>query len=435
MAIVRRGDAFLWVFKKSGRQIWTKTPCKTKNEARRVERECLTAMGSTDYSSLSLEARETLLRLHTNRGWEFPPGLRLDEPEAQSPDIVLWNDCKPRGAVQLFFSDPLVRQKSKGTLERYTQCILHLTGLLGSNIRMKDLWTPELRDYYATRIAEGASPNTIGWEISTLSGIYGVLIDNKQTTGITENPCKHVRGKGRGLKFTSRKRQAYWAEELVNTITSVHRISTKRPICPDWLAPIIWTSYYTGMRLGEILGLKRHHVHLDRRMIFLTPVDMKIKEQKPKRVPIHRNLVPILKKALKITASGNDNVFLVTDRQGTRPITKDTVELAMRRIVSFLNPDPRFSFHDLRHTFRANCSRSGIPDRIAERILGHADAEGNLDGELSVNQRYGEISNKELIHAIDKFTVDHGESMIDGKPVSLYRVIQRLDKGHARVSK
>jgi integrase len=162
---------------------------------------------------------------------------------------------------------------------------------------------------------------------------------------------------------------------------------------------------------------------------------MKIKEEKPKRVPIHRNLVPILKRALKITASDNDNVFLVTDRQGKRPITKDTVELAMRRIVSFLNPDPRFSFHDLRHTFRANCLRSRIPDRIAERILGHANADGILDGELSVNQRYGEISDKELVDAINKFTVDHGESMIDGKPVSLYRVIQRLDNGRGRVSK
>jgi len=33
------------------------------------------------------------------------------------------------------------------------------------------------------------------------------------------------------------------------------------------------TSYYTGMRLGEVLGLKRYQVHLHRRMMFLTPVD------------------------------------------------------------------------------------------------------------------------------------------------------------------
>src|SRR5208283_3045333 len=243
MAIVKRGDAFLWVFKKNGRQIWTKTPCKTKTEAKRVERECLTAMGSTDYSSLSLAARDTLLRLHTNRGWEFPPGLRLDEPEDESPDIVLWNDGKPRGAVQLFFSDSLIRQKSNGTLERYTQCIGHLTRLLGLNIRMKDLWTAGLRDYYATRIAEGASPNTIGWEISTLSGIYGVLIDNKKKTGITENPCSLVRGKGRGLKFGSKKRQPYLSRTLVEFVTGSLNGKTQRSVCPTWLQPIIWTSY------------------------------------------------------------------------------------------------------------------------------------------------------------------------------------------------
>ncbi len=375
--------------------------------------------GSTDYSSLSIDARETLVRLYRNRGWEFPPGLRLDEPEDRPHDIVLWNQEEPRGAVQQFFLDPLIRQKSKQTLERYTQCINHLIRLLGSNLKMKDLWTAGLRDYYAKRITEGASPSTVGWEISTLSAIYGVLIDNKQTTGITENPCKHVRGKGRGLKFTTRKRQAYWSEALVIAITSVHSINTKRPICPEWLDPIIWTSYYTGMRLGETLGLKRHQVQLHKRMLYLTPTDMNIKEGKPKRVPIHRNLAPILERVLKVKALGNDNVFQLTDRRDARPVTKNTVGLAIRRIVSVLNPDPRFSFRDLRHTFRANCSRSGISDRIAERILGHADADGNLDGELKVSQRYGEISDKELIDAIDKFTVDHGDSMIDGKPVYL----------------
>jgi integrase len=376
-------------------------------------------MGSTDFSFLSLDARETVLRLYTNQGWEFPFGLRLDEREEQPHDIVLWNQEEARGAVQMFFLDPLVRQKSERTLERYTQCIQHLIRLLKADIKMKDLWTPGLRDYYAKRIEEGASPNTIGWEISTLSGIYGVLIDNKKITGITENPCRHVRGKGRGLKFSSKKRQAYWSEALVIAITSVYRISTKHPICPEWLSPMIWTSYYTGMRLGELLGLKRDHVHLTRRMIYLTPVNMKIKEQKPKRVPIHRNLAPILEKALKTTTPDNQHVFRLTDKRGTRPITKDTVELAMKRIVKALNPDPRFSFHDLRHTFRANCSRSGIPDRIAERILGHANADGNLDGELKVNQRYGEISDQEFVAAIDKYTVNNGESMIDGKPVCL----------------
>jgi hypothetical protein len=43
----------------------------------------------------------------------------------------------------------------------------------------------QFRDYYANGKAEGASPNTVGWEISTLSGIFGVLIDDRTITGMS----------------------------------------------------------------------------------------------------------------------------------------------------------------------------------------------------------------------------------------------------------
>ena len=65
--------------------------------------------------------------------------------------------------------------------------------------------------------------------------------------------------------------------------------------CPEWFRPIVWTGYYTGMRRGEILSLKRHKIDLSRRIITLSPEETK--EGHWKRVPIHRNLVPILDNA------------------------------------------------------------------------------------------------------------------------------------------
>ena len=184
MAIVRRGKSFLWVYKLKGHQMWTKTPCGLMNEAKRVERECLTAMDSRDYSFICPEARETLMRLYTNQEWDFPTGLRLEEQTGkgeQHSEIVLWDpDNKDRGAVQMYFASSLTRGKDKRTLEKYSQCIKHLLRILGTDARMADLWTNDLREYYAKRIEEKASPNTVGWEISTLSGIYGVLIDKKK---------------------------------------------------------------------------------------------------------------------------------------------------------------------------------------------------------------------------------------------------------------
>jgi hypothetical protein len=63
-------------------------------------------------------------------------------------------------------------------------------------------------------------------------------------------------------------------------------------------------------------------------------------------------------------------------------------------------------FHDLRHTWKTNARRSGIDEDIRESILGHSER-----GE-SVRQRYGIISDEELLNAIDKMTFSHGATAI-----------------------
>jgi hypothetical protein len=50
--------------------------------------------------------------------------------------------------------------------------------------------------------------------------------------------------------------------------------------------------------------------------------------------------------------------------------------------------------------------------------MGHSDTEGFLDGDLPVNRRYGEISDEELIGAIDRLTFDHGIPGSMGDPLS-----------------
>lgn len=418
MAAILKRKSWQVVIKINGVQCWIAVNAKTKGQTQQIEREMLTALNSGDFGFLSPESRAALIRLYANKGWVAPPGLKIEGPE-ESRDYVLWHEPKKGekswGAVQLFFEHPLIKKRKKRLLAKYSNCILHLIRIMGANTRMKNIGTWQLHDYYAKRIEEGASPNTIGWELSTLSVIFRVLMVERQTTRIKANPVDTVRGRDAlALNFASRKRSAYWSLDLVRAITTVWSNKTKRPLCPVWLVPIIWTGYLTGMRLSEILGLKRGQVHLQKRMMYLTTFEMEIKNNEHKRIPIHRDLDPILREALRVRALGTDNVFLISDAKGTRPVTKDTVELAMKRIKKVLSPEPSFSFHDTRHTFRANCSRSGVSDRIAERILGHADKV------LAVSERYGEISDQEFIDAIDQLTVDHGISIIDGKPVTLF---------------
>lgn len=69
-----------------------------------------------------------------------------------------------------------------------------------------------------------------------------------------------------------------------------------------------------------------------------------------------------------------------------------------------MEPPPRF--HDLRHTWRTNARRSGVDPQIAETIMEHVFRL------RSVNDRYGRISDQELLKAIDMMNFDNGETEI-----------------------
>lgn len=60
----------------------------------------------------------------------------------------------------------------------------------------------------------------------------------------------------------------------------------------------------------------------------------------------------------------------------------------------------------MRHTWRTNARRSGVDFQIAESIMGHW-----FKGK-GVSDRYGRISDQELLKAIDALTTDHGETEI-----------------------
>jgi integrase len=273
--------------------------------------------------------------------------------------------------------------------ERHIFAIKNLIRKIGRDKPLRELWAPDVRLYQADRLAEGASATTVNRETSTLSRLFGVMVELKL---VESNPVRIVEQ----LPRKGSEREAYISTEDVRSLAGN---------CPLWFRPVVWTAFYTGMRRGEILGLKRNGVNLSRRIITLSPDETK--EGHWKRVPIHRELVPILGEALKLSALGCDDVFLVRDRKGVHPIPFETARNPWPRACEKLKlqkPWPRF--HDLRHTWKTNARRSGMDPEIREAILGHSTKE------RSVSERYGRISDKELVDAIDLMTFDHGETEI-----------------------
>ena len=169
-----------------------------------------------------------------------------------------------------------------------------------------------------------------------------------------------------------------------------------KDLCPVWFQDMIWMSYLSGMRKGEVFKLRWSNVNLSKRIIYFHATDTK--EGKSKRVPIHRKLIEVFERIGKIRSLNDDKLFQVEPQSIHKPWPR-----ALKKL-NWEKPTPRF--HDLRHSWKTNARRSGIDSEIRELIMGHADKK------LSVTERYGFVSDEELVTAIDKFTYDNGLTQI-----------------------
>ena len=297
MSVEKRKTGFFIGLRPFGKKlVAVKTNARTKARAKEIDMAVRTACRAGDYRGLDPECREVCVRMFQNQGWEIPPDLR--DRESVQDELTLWR------ATEIFLNYPSVREcKSK---DRYIYCLKHLVRKMGKEKPLKDLWAPDVRLYQAERLAEGASPTTVNWETSTLSRLFRVMVEQRL---VDTNPVRMVEQ----LTRKSSEREAYIATEDVRVLAEN---------CPGWFRSIIWAAFFTGMRRGEILGLKCQGVKLTKRIITLSPEETK--EGHWKRVPVHRELVPILEDAMRLTVLGCDDVFLVQDRRGLRPIPEET---------------------------------------------------------------------------------------------------------------
>ncbi|HMK36358.1 MAG TPA: site-specific integrase, partial [Desulfomonilaceae bacterium] len=244
--------------------------------------------------------------------------------------------------------------------------------------------------YQVDRKNQGAAASTVNWELSTLSKIFNTLMEIQY---VDANPARMVKR----LSTREEEREVYLGFSDVNAMVE---------LCPPWVRPIVLTGYYTGMRRGEVLGLTWKQVNLSTRVVRLGPQDTK--EGRRKRVPLRLEVIEILERSRRVRSQATGRVFLIDGR----PPNKESIKNPWRKSCQALDLlDPRPRFHDLRHTWRANARRSGVDPVIAETILGHWHRQ------RSVNERYGRISDVEMLKAVDSMVFDNGmtEIIVDNK--------------------
>jgi integrase len=150
--------------------------------------------------------------------------------------------------------------------------------------------------------------------------------------------------------------------------------------CTSHLRPIVETAIHTGMRRGELLGLRWEQIRHG--FIYLTET----KSNKARQIHINDRLAQVLKELRQSNQLKSEFVFC--DGQGRRLYeVKRSFASACRRAGL---EDLRF--HDLRHTFASHLVMAGVSLKAVQDLLGHAD--------LKMTMRYAHLSQAHLKDAV-----------------------------------
>jgi len=260
--------------------------------------------------------------------------------------------------------------KRKKSFERDERTINKRLDPHFGNMPIKNLTPSVINEYIAERLKTKSyrggtiRPATVNREMILVKTMFNKAIRDGK---LEKNPARAVKH----LKENNERDRILSSEEW----------ERYKANCPSWYLSIATLAYLTAMRRGEIINLAPSRVDLKSGFIRLRPEDTKT--QYGRSIPIHPEVMEVLKKALKIRSLDMEKVF---HRNG-KPITKSTVREAHESICKKTKIE-NFTFHDFRHTAINNWRKAGHDYFKIMAASGHRT--------ISVFKRYNMVDEGEL---------------------------------------
>ena len=210
--------------------------------------------------------------------------------------------------------------------------------------------------------ASGLSPRTVRWVHSVLKMTLDYAIEDGQL--LARNPS--VRTKFPPLRATS------------HTYLTTSEVAALAEACGSQ-GDVVLLLAYTGLRYGELVGLRVEDVDLTARRIrvrrSITQVGGKLIEGNPKSasgrrsIPIPQRLLPILASRVSERPPGAP---AITSPTGALLGLENWKRSTKWRVAITEIERPKMRVHDLRHTYASLARRAGADIRLLQKTMGHA---------------------------------------------------------------
>lgn len=220
---------------------------------------------------------------------------------------------------------------------------------------------------------EGVAPATVNRYLSALSKAFSNAV--KEWHWLADNPLRNV-----SKKTEPKGRMRYLSDEERTRLLDACRASERKE-----LYLLVLFALTTGMRRGELLGLRWQDVDLERRLAVIQHT----KNGDRRSVPIVPEVAALLREHGKVRRLDNERIF---PGDGKGPVWFDAEWFVALKAAKVRD----FRFHDLRHTAASYLAMSGatVPELAA--VLGHRT--------LAMVRRYSHLSDQHTGAVIERMT-------------------------------
>jgi site-specific recombinase XerD len=156
----------------------------------------------------------------------------------------------------------------------------------------------------------------------------------------------------------------------------------------DHLRPLVLVALNTGLRRGELLGLKWGAVNFSAKL--LTVVAENAKSGHTRRVPLNTEALSVLTAWYGRQGRPNSDALVFPGSTGERMTRIDTSWRSLMKVAGLKN----FRLHDCRHHFASRLVQAGVDLYTVKELLGHS--------EIAMTERYSHLAPDNLRTAVEK---------------------------------
>lgn len=325
------------------------------------------------------------------------------------------------------------RGLKENTFQNYQYMYLKFVAPRFGKIRLSDLRRSDVRAFYNSIIDNG------DMKVSTLDSVHTIL---HQVLGLAVED-EYLRFNPADGALKELKRSMGRSEKTRRALTVqeqqlFEKFLAESPEYNRW-QPVFTTMLWTGMRVGEVTGLRWCDVDFEEKTISINHTLVNFSKGKanggnrfaintPKTQAGTRviPMLPIVENALLLEKSHQEKAgqtcravidgytdFIFINRFGDAQ-HQGTLNKALRRIIHDCNlevlannPDdnppvllPDFSNHTLRHTFATRMCEANLNIKAMQNILGHKDIETTMDIYVDAS---ADLTQKEMINLANYF--------------------------------